>query len=331
MFKHDYPFDPTYGYPLSDLLKVMPPPPAPGYAEFWQDTFAQAIQIDPQPIVTDSHTTINNYQTYDISFTAWPNIKLGGWLLKPTHKAPLANIIVSHGYGGRAIVEAAQHNIPANYFFYCTRGFHRSQQPDIPINNSDLHVLCNINSPETYIHRYCVADIWAAASALIQLEPDLAHNLFYTGSSFGGGMGALALPWDTRFKAACLEVPSFGNHPFRLSVPCIGSGEAVRKAHLNNPAIAQTIKFFDAASATQFITIPTHYTLALFDPAVPPPGQFSVYNGHAAPKHYSTIKGGHFIYRGIKEDYKNYAQAQNQFYCDLISGPSKQTLHPIAK
>ncbi|QQE10331.1 acetylxylan esterase [Planctomycetota bacterium] len=319
MFKHDYPFDPTYGYSPEKLLLIKPPTPHPEFARFWQDTHAQASQIPSSPQLTPSHTKIKNYDVHDITFTAWPNTQLGGWFITPIKQPPIANIVVSHGYGGRQLIDSIPFNFPANYLFYCSRGFDRSKQSDLPYNDSTQHVIHNITDRDQYLHRYCVADIWAAASALNQLAPKTSSQLIYHGGSFGGGMGVLALPWDNRFIAACITVPSFGNHPLRLTIPCIGSGESVRQTYEKNPVIKDVLEFYDAASAAQFMSIPTHYTCAHFDPAVPPPGQFSVYNANTSQKKLATIQAGHFIYRGIKKDYDSFYASENQFIYNYLT------------
>ena len=74
-------------------------------------------------------------------------------------------------------------------------------------------------------------------------------------ASFGGGVGALALPWDDRFGAAHLNLPSFGHYPLRLTMPCIGSGEAVRRYHAEHPDVLDVLRYFDAATAATRIEI----------------------------------------------------------------------------
>jgi cephalosporin-C deacetylase len=177
----------------------------------------------------------------------------------------------------------------------CARGFNRSARPDIP-NMADRHVLHGIASRQTYVHRGGVTDLWAAARALMQLQPSTADWLCYTGESFGGGIGALALPWEPAFKCAFLDFPSFGHHPLRLTMQCVGSGEAIRShggfAHL------PVLKYFDAATAASHIQIPVMVAAALFDPAVPPPGQFAVFNCLAGPKQLLVRQAAHFDWPG---------------------------------
>ena len=108
---------------------------------------------------------------------------------------------------------------------------------------------------------------------------------------FGGGLGALALPYDPRFKKAHLRVPTFGHHPLRLQCPCNGSGESVRRHHAQHPEVRNVLQYYDAATAASRIAIPTIGAPALFDPAVPPPGQFAVCN---ALSDMHILSAGHF-------------------------------------
>ena len=95
-------------------------------------------------------------------------------------------------------------------------------------------------------------------------------------------------------------MPSFGHHPLRLTMQCNGSGESVRQYAMKNPRIArEVLPYFDAAIAAQFISTPTLVAPALFDPAVPPPGQFAVYNAMNGKHALHVMPAGHFEYKGI--------------------------------
>ncbi|GFJ88937.1 acetylxylan esterase [Phytohabitans rumicis] len=120
-----------------------------------------------------------------------------------------------------------------------------------------------------------------------------AERLDYNGGSFGGGIGALALPWDDRFTRAHLYVPSFGHHPLRLAAPSTGSGEAVRRLLAREPHLRPVLDYFDAAIAARRIHIPVYVSAARRDPAVLPDGQFAVYEALAGPKHLYVLSTGH--------------------------------------
>ncbi len=274
-----YPFDPTYGYTEADLMAVGCPAAPADFAPFWRGTFAAASMVPPKPSRTFLRRTRRSVVDL-VEFDAWAGegrepVRLGGWLVTPADGAVTSGLVVGHGYGGRAAPDPAP-LVPGSAALYpCARGFNRSAMPDLP-STANSHVLHGIGSRETYIHRFNAVDLWAAASALIELVPAGAEQLCYAGASFGGGIGALMLPWDGRFRRAFLDYPSFGNHPIRLTLPCVGSGEAVRQA--GGERHLPVLQYFDAATAARHLTIPTLVAAALYDPAVPPPGQFAIHN-----------------------------------------------------
>lgn len=296
MFDHDFPFDPTYGYDQDAMLQIEPPPAPEGFEAFWRDTYNQALAVKPNIELKPSPYSTDAMEVQEVYFDAWGGVRLGGWFAKPRHATAVRNTVFSHGYGGRAEPGELNFDPPGNLLFYCARGFHLSAYDAVPPNQSSTHVVHGLEHRDTYMHRGCAADIWAAATVLNELCPDTADRLQFRGGSYGGGMGALALPWDDRFSAAAIEVPSFGHHPIRLDCPCTGSGEAVRKFVAAHPEARDILPYYDSATAATYLTIPTHVNCALFDPAVPPPGQFAVHNAIAGPKKLHTVPAGHFEY-----------------------------------
>ena len=134
------------------------------------------------------------------------------------------------------------------------------------------------------------------------------------GTSFGGGIGAMMLPWEKRIRRAYLGVPSFGHHPIRLTCPCAGSGESIRQAVSNDPALADTLRYFDSAIASTFSQTPTMVSCALFDPAVPPPGQWAVYNALPAAKHLFIHQAEHFDWPGQGAELRQLFRQQEQWF-----------------
>ncbi len=203
-------------------------------------------------------------------------------------------MVMGHGYGGRDSHDLYASLKECAVFCPCARGFHLSAHPRFPENDCAKHVIHSLKTKEDYIIRGCVAELWGAATVLLNLFPEIGDNLFYSGGSFGGGLGALMLPWDKRYQRAVLGVPTFGHHPSRLQGLCHGSGEAVRQHILQNPGYRPILDYYDAAIAAKHIQIPVLVQPALFDPSVPPPGQFTVCNSIAGPKEYFIYSSGHF-------------------------------------
>lgn len=285
-------FDATHGYDQTRLLTVPVPTPPADFAAFWQSTYASVIGL-PLNITRRRIASPNpRFQLWEVEWDSLGGLRVGGWLSFPLDGQFERGVVVGHGYGGRNEPHFGAEGPPAAVIAPCARGFHRSAHPTIPDNAAE-HVVHRIESRETYVHRGCVADYWTAASVLLELFPLTAKRLDYYGGSFGGGIGALMLPWDERFHRAYLDVPSFGNYPLRVHLTCTGSGDAVSQRFRKDPKIMDVLAYYDAASATQFIEIPVFVAAALSDPSVPPAGQFAVYNALKCQKELFVRKTGH--------------------------------------
>lgn len=295
-FSHAFPFDPTGGYSPEQLRALQPVIDEPAdFASFWRATFAEAMAAPLNGSVSPSaHPGNADHEVFDIEFDGMLGNRVGGWLTKPRNLPVTRGLLIGHGYGGRGEPDLAP-PVPgaATIQPVCTGLPTRSLHPGIPSQGGE-HVLHGIDRRETYVHRHSVMDLWRAASLLHEIIPESRPRLDYLGTSFGGGIGALALPWDDRIRSAYLCVPSFGNHPLRLQLPCSGSGEAVRLLAQQRPEIRSVLAYFDAALAARHTRKPVIVAAAAFDPAVPPAGQYSVYNSLAGPRELYPLTAGHF-------------------------------------
>lgn len=312
-FRHDFPFDPTYGYDLDALLAVSAPEAPDDFDAFWRACHDAARAVAVAPEIGPPLWEAAGFRVHGVTYTSLGGYRIGGWLTLPADGVVTRGCVLLHGYGGRERPEPAA-TVPGTATIWpCARGLGtRSLSADVPAVASG-HVLHGIETRETYVHGGCVADVWCAASALLTLVPEAGRHLDFHGGSFGGGIGALALPWDDRFAGAALVVPSFGQHPLRLTMPCVGSGEAVREHHARFPEVTAVLRYFDAATAASRIRIPVHVGAALFDPAVPPPGQFAVHNALAGPKKLFVLSAGHFDHRDDPAEQAQLQQDQRTF------------------
>lgn len=265
-------------------------------------------------------------QIADVTYTSADGVRIGGWLTVPADGRVTQGCVATHGYGGREAPDPWQSPPETATIWPCLRGLGtRSLLPGVP-SKSAGHVLHGIGARESYLIGGCVADVWCAATALQRLVPEAAGRLTYLGTSFGGGIGALALPWDDRFHAAGLTVPTFGNHPLRVTLPCTGSGESVRTRLAEEPSVLDVLAYFDAATAARHLKIPVHVGAALFDPSVPPPGQFAVHNALAGPRELVVLRAGHFDHPGERAEAAALEEAQRRF----LSGPDPMVPRPTA-
>jgi len=294
--QHSFPFDPRYGHSETDLRRVEAPDTAPAdFDAFWLGLSAESRKVAMDLDVEEVASPWPGQRLFKCFYTVWPDYRAGAWLLRPdTGTVPQLGVVVGHGYGGREAAEPGRGGGDRTVLFPVAPGFHISPDARLPHNDSMRHVVHGIESPHDYILASCAAGLWRAADVLEEITGGPLPRLHYIGWSFGGGMGALMLPWEPRYTSAELGQVTFANHPFRLRNDCVGSGAAVRKRWLEQPEIEETLRYYDAANSLRRLRIPTAFGCSLFDPAVPPPGQWSAANAHPGPKVVSAFPVGHF-------------------------------------
>jgi cephalosporin-C deacetylase len=282
---------------LAQLLDIDAPQPPADFVDFWQQRHAKALILSPCPSIKLADWQRPQHLVYDLSFTSTNEVKIGGWLLVPKNAQVRRGIVFGHGYGGCETPEDTLAIDDAVLLFPCFRGIGRSPMAGVS-SDPNFHVLHNIQDRQRYILGDCVEDLWLAVSALLALFPEVAGHVAYSGISFGGGIGALAVPWDSRIGRVHLHVPTFGHQALRLTLPSIGSGEAVRAFERQHGFHAiDTLAYYDAASAACHLHIPALVAVALFDPVVPPPGQFAIFNAIPKPfRRLFVLQAGHFDY-----------------------------------
>lgn len=304
-------FDPTNGFSLKNLLELQLPEAAPDdFSDFWQNAHNRNDGIDSAIELRPSHFPSPTHTIREIYFDSLGDFRIGGWICEPLDRTAIKRIeVIGHGYGGREQPDLASLDPSAIQVFICSPGFHLSACPDrVATNAAMLHVITGIHSLETYILLPCAAAIWSASRAMAELQPDLPQ--VYRGGSFGGGMGALLLPWESRFRAAEIVQPTFGNHTLRLANRCTGSGESVRQLLQLHPPIRKTLTYFDAAIAARQIKVPVAVAACAFDPSVCPPGQFSVAN--AIPEHLRKLSPFSFGHCEFPHKHLELEQARHQ-------------------
>lgn len=288
-------FDPAHGFALKELLEVRAPDDEPGdLDEFWAGIAAEAAALD-------GDVTVRDWQPFDadreidvaeVRYRSLDGLPIGGWLTRPRSGAARA-LVVGHGYGGRDAPDLSDVPSDAVAIFPVARGLPtRSEVTGVGGETGTDHVLWGIRSPREYSHVGSVVDTWLAARVLSDLFPQLGRPT-YMGGSFGGGIGVLALAFSDDFAAAVLEVPSFGHHPLRASLPSTGSASRMRRYLDGHPEAIDTLRYVDAATAARRVRVPALVLPALADPGVPTPGQFAVANSLEGPTWVHVLPHGH--------------------------------------
>lgn len=290
MIKHDFDFDPTCGYSEKDLLAMSPPDNEPAdFKEFWKDVYQQTLAISAKVKMREIWSPEADVKCYELHYKSLDGLEVGAWLSRPEKSK--GGIVVGHGYGNCPTPSLVK---DFTVITPCSRGFSLSNNADIPWVTAE-HVVHGIESKETYVIKGAVADIWRATSVLLELFPDTQSNLNYSGGSYGGGLGALAMAWEKRVRTCWLNVPTFGHTPEFFEFKCVGSANAIQDYYKKHPDVIKVLAYFNATAAAKYISIPTLVSPALFDPVVLPPGQFAINN--AIPEKYRTtviLLCGHF-------------------------------------
>ncbi|WP_350348883.1 acetylxylan esterase [Agromyces sp. G08B096] len=298
--------DGTYGYDLADLRAVEPVEAAAGFAETWRTWRVEASAVAPEPQLTPLGR-VGAHEVSLVEHTAAEGLRLRAWLAVPAEGAARVGVVHGHGYGGRDAPDFSRVPADAAAIFPVARGLGTLNAGVGAPAVKDEHVLHGIQAIETYVLGRCAVDLWHAADALTEVAGPLP--LYYIGESFGGGIGALALPWDDRYVGATLIVPSFGQYDLRLGLACEGSGEAVRRHVAVHPEAREVLRTFDASTAATFLRVPVRVEAARWDVVVPPPGQFAVANGieraaarvAGAELELAVLPAGHAEFPGIDD------------------------------
>jgi cephalosporin-C deacetylase len=328
--QHDFPFDPSYGYTLAELRQVKPPPSEPeDFDRFWQRRYERAMAAAPRYEMNEIAPHAAGRRTFSIRFSTVDHPDLSGWIDLPADGVVERGLVMLHGYGGRPDGPDT-----GTYLDRCAvispglRGLAPSFSDTISADCWQ-HVVHGIEDRDSYVLGACVEDVWCATNVLQAAVPECADSLHLIGGSFGGGIGIMALAYDTRFRMAHVGVPTFGNHPLRVTLPCNGSGEAVRRRYQSNPEILEVLQYFDAATAAKRVHIPVLAAPALFDPGVPPPSQFATCNALAGPTALYIKKAGHFDHADTPTDNQaEFAYVRQWFAQGAEASITGETLAP---
>ncbi|WP_394242327.1 acetylxylan esterase [Vibrio astriarenae] len=293
-FKHDFGFDPTYGYDLNQLMHVGKSEEPKDFGSFWQNKYRNAVSVKPHINIQDTGKTENNWRVFDCYYDSTNGIRIGGWLLMPHNQEINGAVIYAHGYGGIDYPDTSWNLNNTAILMPCVRGIGRSPEHDVS-PDPYWHVLHHIQDKNQYIIAGCIQDLWCGINALVSLFPQIIHNIGFVGDSLGGGLGVFTSAFDPRVQLSHFHVPTFGNSALRLTMPCLGSTQALIDFD-DRTVINQTLPYFDTSIAAKYLKTPTYWGLAKFDPFVAPPGQFSAYNACLSDKELYVLDAGHFEY-----------------------------------
>lgn len=312
-FTHPYSFDPSYGYDLDRLLAISPPEAPGDFAEFWQTRYSRSMEVNARPKLVELPGSHPKWKVAELSYVSTGDFPIRGWALIPREGTIRRGLVFGHGYGGIDGPDLSMSFEETVIFFPCLRGISLSRRS--PISPEPYwHVLHHINDRDRYIVGGCTEDLWLAVSAMLELFPGVEGRIGLFGISFGGGVAALATPWDPRVARTQLEVPTFGHHPLRMTLPTVGSGAAIIAYEKRKGGALAALSYHDAATAARHISVPVHVAAARFDPHVAPPGQFAIYNALGGPRELFVLDAGHFEYADRERQQAGLSRERQRFF-----------------
>lgn len=269
-----------------ELLRIKGDTPVDGFKEFWTAQYAAARSWKKSyHIEKELWSPEPGCRIYQIRFTSIDGFSIGMWIARPEDSS--GGTLFAHGYGNPATPPAPAKG-GRTIVSPCVRGLGLSQCKEIPWQPG-AHAGYGFDAPEHYVITGGVRDLWIALTIMLDMFPDTAENIVCRGSSLGGAMGAMAIPWDERIHYGDLSVPTLGGRIALDSPTAPGSPGCTRREHaLASEENMRIIDFCNAAAAAQFIRVPTIVTPALKDNVVPPSGQFAVAN--SIPEKYRIMR-----------------------------------------
>lgn len=313
---HGYSFDPSYGYSLDELYAVQAPTPPADFERFWRRRYTRACQADTAPTLERSALSMPHHDVWRIVYRSADGFPIRGWLLRPRHETIRRGLVLGHGYGGITRPQYELSVADAAVLIPCFRGLGLSAQAPIP-SEPKRHVLHGIDSREHYVLGGCVDDLWAGISALLELYPEVSGRIGYLGISFGGGIGALAMPWEDRLARVHLNAPAFGHQPLRQELPTVGSAAGLQRHERLHGNTRQILRYYDAASAAAYMHRPVHVAAARFDPVVAPPCQFAIYNALHGERRLYVLDAAHADYPRREQQHRELLEELHAFFSVL--------------
>jgi cephalosporin-C deacetylase-like acetyl esterase len=294
----------TVGY---DMDKILPTVQQPAdFDRFWGDMKKElaALPIDarllPLPERGSSATAV-----YQLSVQNLNGSRIYGILCVPRKPGKYPAILQVPGAGVRPYnpdLELADRGV-----IVLTIGIHGIPVTMDPGLYQDLGVgalrgyfFANIHDRSKYYYRRVYAGCVRAVDYIFSMPEFDGTNLGVSGNSQGGALSIITAGLDKRVK--CLAAV----HPALCDLTGYLQGRAGGWPHVfaeggafynPNPAIRETVPYYDVVNFARELTQPGWYTWGFNDETCPPTSMYAAYNAVKAPKEtYLQVETGHWFY-----------------------------------
>ncbi|MFH0964110.1 MAG: acetylxylan esterase [Planctomycetota bacterium] len=245
------------------------------FLDFWKSTIeeAGACLRDVRVVPSDYAPAGMLEGRWDVSWTGWAGIRVGGWLWKPmTCKGRLPAVVYFPGYGGQVWDRSdfARRGFVA--FAASPRGGTLSD-PEYRENVPSM-LTHGITAPAEYAFRGAYVDAVQAMSFVRGLAEVDCERVYAMGASCGAALAIAAAALGRGVRAVSAECPFMTDFPYVADHVQAGPyGEVVRfvKDHQEmREAALSTLAYFDTVSLAPEVNVPTILSYGEADVVCPP-------------------------------------------------------------
>ena len=266
---------------------------------FWNDVLAQADQI---PLNTSMELvplrSTPEVEVYEVHYDSLDGVRITGWYCRPRDRqGQLAAILHLPGYTGEPLLPKATAKLGYAAFSAAPRGKLRSNAQFNPGYPGLL--THNIVDRHTYSYRGFYLDAVRAFDFLLSREEVDPARVGVTGSSQGGGLTLVVAALRPQVRAAAAGVPYLCGFMEAIELthtyPYQEIRDYLRLYPEREPAVRQTLAYFDGLNFGPRITCPIIVNVGLQDNVCPPETGYATFEtiASADKKLYPYAGHGH--------------------------------------
>lgn len=298
-----------------DPGRIAPSAPRPAdFDAFWAAKLAELARVPMHPVLTEIAAPLPGIKFYRVRLDSW-NSHVQGYLAVPARPGRFAAMIQYQWAGVYALIPWNCANRAAEGWL-CFNVSSHDMAPDqasgVPTNYPEIG---NTSRDTSYFLAMYLRDT-RALDWVRTLAQWNRRTLVVTGTSMGGHQSLVTAGLNPgKVTAVVVNEPSGGDVLAALD----GRMAAYPNWPVNNPAVAETARYFDTANFASRITAPTLAAVGLIDSVCPPASVLSAVNRIAAPVEIIAMpESDHNNYTPDKQG--AFLQRQEEVFATLLHG-----------
>jgi len=281
----------TFGYQPEAL--VIPSQAPPDFAEYWNRVLADATATKVTLTrLEETKRSTGTVTVYRIAMEAGGKNCLG-WLAVPKFPGKYPGLLLLPG-------DRVSYISPNAALADCGFVVMAIEPTGQPIDGALLplitQTMVGLNDAEKFGLRAVMLNYLRAVTALASVPEVDANRLAVSGVGLGGGMALILGAIDERIQAIAPDVPNYCNIELNRTDarwPYREIKAYLRKNPDQEPAVLQTLRYYDAANFAPQITCPVLISAGINDNYSRPTNIYGMYNRLAGPKAIKLYPGGH--------------------------------------